>query len=308
MNAGNPNGRPNARGVAMPPEFRVIPGGHFDLQHLGSPPRGANEAAIRALCHNAYLGDGIAVTRILGRYKMFVDTGDISLATHLMMDGFWEMWTTEAMLQLVRPGAVCVDAGANLGYFSLMMAELAGPGGQVHAFEPNPRLAMLLGRTLDINGFGGRSRVHNLALADRAGTATFKVPLHEPMNGYVASADEVELDHERPDDRPMQRYTVPLMRFDSLGIVPDFIKIDVEGAEEALWRGLAGVLAARRPLTVLLEFVADRYADPERFLSDILRHGFALSRLTYDVGVVPWDLAAALATPGGQEQMLVMKR
>lgn len=298
--------RSNVRGIAMPPDFRAIPGGHFDLQHLGSPPRGANEAAVRALCHNAYLGNDTAVTRVLGRYKLFVDTTDISLSTHLMMDGFWEMWTTEAMLQFVRPGAVCIDAGANLGYFSLMMAELAGPAGQVHAFEPNPRLAGLLARSLDINGFGGRSRVHRLALADRAGEATFKAPLFEPMNGYVTGDDEE--DDPELDTRPTHRFTVELARLDSLGILPDFIKIDVEGAEEALWRGMAGILAARRPLTVLIEFVADRYADPERFIADILRHGFALSRLQYEGGVVPWSLKELLATPGGDEQMLVLVR
>ncbi len=300
------NPRSNVRGVAMPPEFRVIPGGHFDLQHLGSPPRGANEAAIRALCHNAYLGNDTAVTRVLGRYKLFVDTTDISLSTHLMMDGFWEMWTTEAMLQFVRPGHVCVDAGANLGYFSLIMAELTGGGGQVHAFEPNPRLASLLARSLDINGFGGRSRIHRLALADRAGEASFKVPTGEPMNGYVAGDEDH--DGEAPYIDDSREYRVPLARLDSLGIMPDFIKIDVEGAEEALWRGMAGILAARRPLTVLIEFVADRYGDPERFVADILRHGFALSRLTYDDGVVPWSLAQLLETPGGDEQMLVLVR
>ncbi|WP_204307571.1 hypothetical protein, partial [Enterobacter hormaechei] len=70
--------------------------------------RTENEAAIRSLCTNAYLGDGRALVRVLGRYKMFVDTRDVDIGAHLLLDGFWEMWVTELLPQLIRPGAVCI--------------------------------------------------------------------------------------------------------------------------------------------------------------------------------------------------------
>jgi len=267
----------------------------FDLQQLAVPPRARNEAAIRALCHNAWLGDNVALTRVLGRFKMHVDTTDFSISTHLLLDGYWEMWTTEAMLQFVRPGATVVDAGANLGYFTLLMAALAGPQGHVHAFEPNPGLAALLARNVNVNGFGGTTTVHPLALADRGGTARLTVRPGELGSGYLDN-----------DEAP--GIEVPLCRFDSLGIVPDFIKIDVEGAEAALWRGLGGTLALRRPLTCLVEWVADRYDDPERFLDEVLRHGFALSELHYDDGIHPADRGEVLAAPGDRERMLVLSR
>ncbi len=277
--------------MSLPP----IAGQLFDLQQLAAAPRGQNEAVIRALCHNAWIGNNVALTRVLGRFKMHVDTSDFSIASHLLMDGYWEMWTTEAMLQFVRPGATVVDAGANLGYFTLLMAALAGPTGHVHAFEPNPGLVELLTRNVFVNGFGGTTTVHHMALADRSGTARLHVRPGELGGGFLDADDAPGVD-------------VPLCRFDSLGIVPDFIKIDVEGAEAALWRGLGGVLALRRPLTCLIEFVADRYEDPERFVDEMLRHGFALSELHYDDGIHPLDRQELLAGAGHRERMLVLSR
>ncbi len=82
---------------------------------------------MRALCESAYLGDETALCRVLGRYKMFVDTSDNSLSPHLMLDGYWEMWLTEALARAIRPGMTVVDVGANLGYFT---PDNGGSGGR----------------------------------------------------------------------------------------------------------------------------------------------------------------------------------
>lgn len=267
----------------------------FDIARLTTGARGDNEAAIRALCTNAYLGSEMSLARVLGRYKMFVDTGDVGISTHLLLDGYWEMWTTEAMMTVVKPGATVVDVGANLGYFTLLLAELVGPEGHVHAFEPNPAIAARLRKSVAVNGFGGRATVHQLALGDHHGLAGFEIAPGEPGGGHV-------VDHREGMD------SVPVSRLDGMEIIPDFIKIDAEGAEAAVWRGLAGILALRRPLTVFLEFVPDRYADPGRFLDEILRHGFLLSRIDPGAGVMPTSRAAVLAGPPSADVMLVLRR
>ena len=127
----------------------------FDIWKLVQQPkieRAQNEAAIRGLCRNAYLGDHTSLCRVLGRYKMFVDTRDIGIASHLLLDGFWEMWVTEEMLRHVRQGMTVLDIGANLGYFSLLLADLTGPRGRVIAFEPNPLMSSLARRSIEVNG------------------------------------------------------------------------------------------------------------------------------------------------------------
>ena len=69
------------------------------------------------------------------------------------------MWLTEALSAVLTKGAVAVDIGANLGYFTLLMAELVGPAGAVHAFEPNPAIADRLARSCDIDGYSERVTV-----------------------------------------------------------------------------------------------------------------------------------------------------
>lgn len=84
---------------------------------------------------------------------------------------------TQAMARVLRPGMRCLDLGANVGYFTLLMADAVGPSGRVAAVEANPRLADLLGRTVDVNGFGDRVTVTQRAASDRSGD---RLHLHVP--------------------------------------------------------------------------------------------------------------------------------
>jgi FkbM family methyltransferase len=281
-------------------DIETAHGQPFDLQALLGGARHDNESAIRSRCQNAFLGNETSLCRVLGRYKMFVDTADASLSAHLLLDGYWKMWTTEAMLYHLKPGDIAVDIGANLGYFTLLMADIVGPAGRVHAFEPNPSIAARLERSVAINGFGGMTSVYRLGLADRGGEAGLAATPGEPKNAHLVDRPPVDGD----DAVPM----VAVQRLDTLGIAPDVIKFDIEGGEEAAWRGLAGVLAQRRPLTVFLQFAGARYADPALFLDEILRHGFSLAVIDHRDGVRPLGRAEVLAAAIGAEQMLVLKR
>ncbi len=286
----------------QPPEPAIVPQADgervahlFDLASLARPVRSDNEARIRGLCHNAFLGGEMSICRVLGRYKMFVDTGDIGLSTHLLIDGYWKMWTTEAMQRVVRPGSTAVDVGANLGYFTLLLADLVGTSGQVHAFEPNPAILARLRRSVAVNGFAGRTLVHDTALSDAEGEACLVVPPGEPKNGHLSA----------PCNHGI---IVRRRRLDSYDVVPDFIKIDVEGAEEAVWRGMTRILAAPRPLTIFIEYALDRHADPGLFLDQTLHHGFSLSRLDPESGILPATRDAVLAAHPTATQLLVLSR
>ena len=90
----------------------------------------------------------------------------------------------------------------------------------------------------------------------------------------------------------------------------DFIKIDTEGAEDAVWRGMAGLLRRNRPLTVFMEFTPARYGDAAGFLDAILADRFALHRIDYfdPEVVVPTTREAVLSAPPHEDQMLVLIR
>ena len=277
----------------------------FSLDHLQTRSRQRNEAVIRQLCANAYLGKGRSLCRVLGRYKMIVDPTDVGLSTHLLLDGYWEMWLTELLATLVQPGMTVVDVGANLGYFTLLMADLVGPTGHVYAFEPNVDLARRMGQSVAINGFGGFTTVYEQALADGEGDVLLVVPTGEPKNGHLLPADHPVGSDGITETRPMQT-----RRFDSYPEVLDagLIKIDADGSELAIWQGMTAILQSRRPLTIVLEFARIRYADPGAFVDRILADGFTLAEITLNGGVQPTTREAILAAPSDEDVMLLLVR
>lgn len=274
----------------------------FDIHFLRERTRDNNQALIRSLCDHIYLGDDTVLCRILGKYKLFVDSRDVGHSSHLMLDGYWEMWLTEAIAQHVKPGMKVADIGANLGYYTMLMADLVGAGGEVHAFEPNPPIHDRLRRSTIVNGFDGIVTIYDAPLGQEEGRlVNIAVPPAEPKNAHVVTAGEAP-------DAPV----TAIRRLDGIEMITelDVIKIDTEGAEYDIWRGMTGLLdrTASRPLTIFLEFAKVRYLDPAAFLDELASKGFSLSVLTLADGVIPTTRQAVLDAPAAVDQMLVLAR
>lgn len=271
----------------------------YDIWRLLQHPRTFNEAEIRELCRVAYLGDHIALCRVLGRYKMFVDTRDVSISSHLMLDGFWEMWVTEAMMRIVERGSTVIDVGANLGYFSVLLADLTGTEGKMLAFEPNPEMASRARNSLDVNGLAGFATLHECALGSSEGLVDLQVRTDQPGGGRVL---------ERCGDDASG--SVSVRRLDSFPDALDasFIKIDVEGYEQQVWRGMTGILARGHPLTIFMEFAVSRYADPRGFLAEITGEGFTLEIVDFTRGVIPITVDEIMNGGHSIDHMLCFRR
>lgn len=138
----------------------------------------------------------------------------------------YEPEVVNAMLRFVKPGDVVVDAGANLGYFSLLLSQLVGPTGKVHAFEPDTDVLPELMRNLDMNG-ASNVVVHGEVLAADEHNADFWIV---PWCGYSSRVHytNIESKHVVLPARPLDSYELPR---------PRLIKIDVEGSE---WDVLLG--------------------------------------------------------------------
>lgn len=152
------------------------------------------------------------------------------------------------------------DVGANVGSFALPIA-LRNRGTTVHAFEPSPPVFARLSANMEKNPtLQHRVHGHHLALGDESGTARFFVS-SEPFNSGVGGLGPSRNRTERGVD-------VPIARGDDLLAtgrvpVPDLIKIDVEGFELEVLRGLDGFL---RRANVEVVFEHEPYRLRERSL------------------------------------------
>lgn len=299
---------------------------HYDIWRILSYPRAHVEAEIRALCTTAYLGNNDALCRILGRYKMYVDTRDVGIASHMMLEGYWEMWVTAAMMQCVRRGSVVADVGANLGYFTLLLADLTGAEGHVLSFEPNANMASRLRRSISVNGFAGFTDFHEVALGSKEGEVEMEIDDSMPGGGRaLATAPKSKKDGaalmaadqyyagKRPGAAPAKTAlgpVVPMKRFDEIdrALEVEFIKIDVEGFEPHVWAGMTRLLERRKKLTIFMEFTIQRFSDARQFLDDILAHGFSLEIVDMWNGIQPITREQLFGGPHHIDHMLVFRR
>jgi len=238
------------------------------------------EGAIRGRCMVVNVDERTAVCRVLGRYKMYVDLRDRGFVPHLMFEGYWEYWITSFMWRNVKPGQVALDLGANHGYYSILFADLVGETGRVHAFEPNPRMVELLRDNVSVNGFWHIIEVHGAAVGDAASDSLpLLVPVHDPKNARM-----IPLSHANPEgvDSRHELHQVPMVTLDDAvpGAV-DFVKIDIEGGEDATWRGMQRLIARSPGIGILMEFNPGRAADPRGFLDEMARR-FPLLEVTFN--------------------------
>jgi FkbM family methyltransferase len=275
----------------------------LNVRDFAAMQRTTIEDAIRSRTQTVYLGDDTALCRILGCYKFFVSTKDIGFASHVMLDGFWEMWLTQFMVRHVRPEMHVVDIGANFGYYSLLMCDLVSQPGSCVSIEPNPAVAQCLEASLSINGFAQRSRVARCAAGDGSRTAVrLFVPYGEPKNARIVDADAAI------DAALGEAIEVPFRTVDEICAgMPrvDFIKIDAEGAEPLIFRGMNATLARCRP-DMILEFNYRRYADPDSFVADILSHYPVLRHLDFDSEIKPLSTDRLASDRLGEDWLLFL--
>lgn len=225
--------------------------------------------------------------------KMVLDPEDTVVSRVIKRDGIWEPLETELFERELRPGDVVVDAGANLGYYTLIASRKVGPTGHVFAFEPEPRAFALLQRNVELND------LRNVTLVPKAlgrAPGTLKLYLAPRNRGdhrvYDPSGkrESIEVEVVRLDDALRERDVDHV----------DFMKIDTQGAECAILDGAGELLGASRELAVVLEFTPSALTalgdDPRACLERLTKHGYSLVDIReWERSLVPTGIDALLA-------------
>ena len=97
------------------------------------------------------------------------DERDRFVSRRIREDGIWEPFETSLVLASLSPGAVFVDVGANIGYFTVLAADRVGDSGAVFAFEPDPENFSLLQANLKLNGVRRQVEAVRAALSEEEG-------------------------------------------------------------------------------------------------------------------------------------------
>ncbi len=172
---------------------------------------------------------------------------DKHVSRRIREEGIWEPYETSLVLQLLQPGHVFVDVGANIGYFSLLAATRVGGSGAVFAFEPDPGNYALLAASANHNHLAHIIYAEQAGLAETAGEA--KLYLSEDNFGD----HQIFATGTARDSKP-----ISLLRGSDF-LSPrtqrlDLLKVDTQGSEFGVMKGLMPLLQEQKePTRIIIE-------------------------------------------------------
>ena len=205
--------------------------------------------------------EGNPILTPVNDYALYVDVNDAGISNELLLYGYHELLSTNAFREALRElerGAdkpvTVLEVGANLGYFVMLEATVLHPDVRIHAFEPVPRTADLLEMNVAANGYEDCVTIVPAAVSSQPGTAAFAVTASSNKN-YLLEGDG------RPDPAGVQStFEVETVAIDEYlatnEIRPheiDVVRMDIQGHEYEVLRGMRSVLEADGELLLFLE-------------------------------------------------------
>jgi FkbM family methyltransferase len=164
--------------------------------------------------------------------------------------------------ELVQPGAVVWDVGANVGLFAFAAANRAGRGGLIVSMEPDAWLVQLLRRSCNVQPHSSASvKIVPAAIASSVGLRTFCLAKRSRSANHLAEYGTDQAGGKREEQVVL---TVPLDWLLAYYPSPSVLKIDVEGAELEVLRGASRLFETARPI-VICEVGSSTQADVTAF-------------------------------------------
>lgn len=216
-------------------------------------------------------GTPFKVSRLISSYWVCTRPIGPDLAELLMKDGYWESWITLWISNNIKPGSVCIDAGANYGYYTFFLAQ---HGCRVISIEANSELMRFLQRSVELNGCADRVRLLNKAVTDRSWETIYLNVKEDTIGGSTI------LQADTGKKLPVET----IMLNDLLLLEPriDFLKMDIEGAEEMAWSGIKKLFQYNRDFVALIEFSPVCYHNSGRDFFNTLQRDYRVSFIDSD--------------------------
>ncbi|WP_371504447.1 FkbM family methyltransferase [Nitrosopumilus adriaticus] len=212
--------------------------------------------------------------------KMFLDPGD---SLELSIRGIYGELDTEIVKNEINPGDIVIDVGANIGYYTLIFAQLVGNTGKVIAFEPETKNFEILKKNIAINNLSNVILEQKIVSNTKGKTKLFLADsgiVGHHTNPTKHNTDFIEVDSITLDD---------YLDENNLSKKINFLKIDVEGAEIKVLDGAKSILK-NQDLKVFTEFnreVMEKLnMDPKKFLSILTDNGFKLFLPNYKLNKI----------------------
>ena len=225
---------------------------------------------VRKVKNYSYLNLQTDYAEVFGN-KLFLSKKGLALTVSHY--GTYEELEAKIMEEKIEMGNVVVDVGANIGLHTLNMARIVGNAGQVFAFEPDPSNFEILKKNAKINNYKNII-LEQKAVGDKHGRTTL-YQSDNPINHRIFPQTKRANSQVQVELTNLDNY------FDSDMIDKiNFIKIDVEGMEFGVLKGMKNILKNNKNIKILFEFVPKDTMEagfiPIELLNYLTSNGFKL--------------------------------
>ena len=208
--------------------------------------------------------------------KMFLHPND---AFRLSIYGIHGTHDFKIIKNNVKDGDNVIDLGANIGYFTLILAKLVGPTGKVFAFEPDPRNLALLKKNVEYNNY------KNVIIIPKAvSNVNDKCTLYTGQKTFGQNKIYKPKKTKTQKFIPIDSETVRLDDFFKTNDLLDkisFIKMDVEGAEFLALSGMKEILKLNKNIKIFTEaeisYLEDAGSSYDQFIDLLTENDFTFS-------------------------------
>jgi len=206
------------------------------------------------------------VLKRINKFSLHLDRKDTGISQTLMKGKFFKKWHREPdfmdiIESEVQEGDVAFDLGANLGYVTIHLADYVGEKGKVYAIEPSPRNFEILDETIRVNKLQDIVKADPFAISSHSGQRELNISDESNLNSFVKT-----------------KYTKNTITVDTVSIddyfsekeFPNFIKMDIEGAEVDALAGIDRILDHKFCMKILME-IHPMYYDGDVFSDQLER-------------------------------------
>jgi len=183
------------------------------------------------------------LAKIKNGYEILVMPNDTGISLELSVYGIHEPITTKIISKKLKKGMVCVDIGANIGYYALLESKIIGPTGKVIAIEPVPNTFSYLEKNLKSHN-QSKFQTYNLSCSDMDTTSYFLVNKKSNISKIVTESDKI-LDGEK-------KILVKTKKLDNILLKTekkiDFLRMDIEGYELKVLLGAKNTIEKFKPI------------------------------------------------------------
>jgi FkbM family methyltransferase len=241
----------------------------------------------------SYLGKGRGLINLSSGGLLIVDTNSIDSMDYIIGREYErDVWNIAQ--KCLHPGATFIDVGANYGFYSVSASQIVKKerGGKIYSFEANPHTYDFLIRSLYANALAADFAIPaNCAISDKAGHLRLRYRL-DALGGSSMWMSENSITRE-----PVQEVTIPAFAIDDLvpaTVSANLVKVDVEGHEPFVFRGMRKLIQRSPEIVILCEYVPDfirHHSDPRDYISEILDENLNIWEIEQCTGkIVPFEV------------------